>query len=295
MPSLKELKNRIASVKSTQKITKAKQMVAAAKLRRAQEAAEASRPYAVRMASVVANLTGAMGEGAGGPKLLSGTGQDQTHLIVVMTAERGLCGGFNANTVKLARQTIDELRAVGKTVKIITVGKKGREQLGSEYGDLFVDHLDTSEARNAAAQSDLAIGFGSALNARFNGEEFDVCTLVYSRFKNVLSQVPTAQQLIPASAPEGTETVDLQGAIYQYEPSEPEILETLLPRYLNTQLLSAMLESTAGEQAASMTAMDNATRNAGDIISALTLQYNRARQAQITKELIEIISGAEAL
>ena len=295
MPSLKELKNRIASVKSTQKITKAKQMVAAAKLRRAQEAAEASRPYAVRMASVVANLTGSMGEGAGGPKLLSGTGRDETHLLVVMTAERGLCGGFNANTVKLARQTIGELRAVGKTVKIITVGKKGREQLGSEYGDLFVDHVDTSEARTAADQSDLAIGFGSALNARFNGEEFDVCTLIYSRFKNVLSQEPTAQQLIPASAPEGTETTDLSGAIYQYEPSEPEILETLLPRYLNTQLLSAMLESAAGEQAASMTAMDNATRNAGDIISALTLQFNRARQAQITKELIEIISGAEAL
>ncbi|MEO9970024.1 MAG: F0F1 ATP synthase subunit gamma [Hyphomonadaceae bacterium] len=295
MPSLKELKNRIASVKSTQKITKAKQMVAAAKLRRAQEAAEASRPYAVRMASVVANLTGSMGEGAGGPKLLSGTGQDETHLIVVMTAERGLCGGFNANTVKLARQTIGELRATGKTVKIITVGKKGREQLGNEYGDLFVDHVDTSEARSAADQSDVAIAFGTALNARFNGEEFDVCTLVYSRFKNVLSQEPTAQQLIPASAPEGTETVDLSGAIYQYEPSEPEILETLLPRYLNTQLLSAMLESAAGEQAASMTAMDNATRNAGDIISALTLQYNRARQAQITKELIEIISGAEAL
>ena len=295
MPSLKELKNRIASVKSTQKITKAKQMVAAAKLRRAQEAAEASRPYAERLASVVANLTGSMGEGAGGPKLLAGTGESQVHLLVVMTAERGLCGGFNANTVKLARQTIGELRAEGKTVKILTVGKKGREQLGSEYGDLFVDHLDTSEAKNAEAQSRLAIAFGQDVNARFEAGEFDVCTLIYSRFKNVLSQVPTAQQLIPASAPEGTETIDLAGAMYQYEPSETEILKTLLPRYLNTQLLSAMLESTAGEQAASMTAMDNATRNAGDIISAVTLQYNRARQAQITKELIEIISGAEAL
>ena len=295
MPSLKELKNRIASVKSTQKITKAKQMVAAAKLRRAQEAAEASRPYAERLASVVANLTGAMGEGTGGPKLLSGTGGDQTHLVIVMTAERGLCGGFNTNTVKLARQTIDELRAAGKTVKIVTVGKKGREQLGSQYGDLFVDHVDTSEAKNAAAQSTLAIGFGKDVTTRFDAGEFDVCTLVYSRFKNVLSQIPTAQQLIPASPPEGIDTIDLEGAIYQYEPSETEILETLLPRYLNTQLLSAMLESGAGEQAASMTAMDNATRNAGDIISAVTLQYNRARQAQITKELIEIISGAEAL
>lgn len=295
MPSLKELKNRIVSVKSTQKITKAKQMVAAAKLRRAQEAAEASRPYAERMAAVVANLTGAMGEGAGGPKLLSGTGESQVHLLVVMTAERGLCGGFNTNTVKLAKATINDLRAAGKTVKILTVGKKGREQLRSEYGALFVDHLDTSQARNAAEQTGLAIGFGKQVNARFEAGEFDICTLIYSRFKNVLSQVPTAQQLIPAAAPEGADTIDLAGAIYQYEPSETAILETLLPRYLNTQLLSAMLESAAGEQAASMTAMDNATRNAGDIISALTLQYNRARQAQITKELIEIISGAEAL
>lgn len=295
MPNLKELKNRIGSVKSTQKITKAKQMVAAAKLKRAQEAAEAARPYAERLASVVANLTGALGENAGGPKLLSGTGNDKVHLLIVMTAERGLCGGFNANTVKQAKTLIGELRAEGKTVKIITVGKKGREQLGNEYGDMFIDHVDTSEARTPQDQSELALSFGSAVNDRFEAGEFDVCTLVYSRFKNVLTQIPTGQQLIPASAPEGTETIDLAGAIYAYEPSEQGILETLLPRYLNTQLLSAMLESTAGEQAASMTAMDNATRNAGDLISSLTLQYNRARQAQITKELIEIISGAEAL
>ncbi|MEM7663336.1 MAG: F0F1 ATP synthase subunit gamma [Pseudomonadota bacterium] len=295
MPNLKELKNRIGSVKSTQKITKAKQMVAAAKLKRAQEAAEASRPYAERLASVVANLTGALGENAGGPKLLSGTGDDKTHLVMVMTAERGLCGGFNANTVKQAKTLIGELRAEGKTVKIITVGKKGREQLGGEYGDMFIDHVDTSEARTPEDQSELALSFGSRVNERFEAGEFDVCTLVYSRFKNVLTQVPTGQQLIPASAPEGTDTIDLEGAIYTYEPSEQEILETLLPRYLNTQILSALLESAAGEQAASMTAMDNATRNAGDLISSLTLQYNRARQAQITKELIEIISGAEAL
>ncbi|MEM8635943.1 MAG: F0F1 ATP synthase subunit gamma [Pseudomonadota bacterium] len=295
MPNLKELKNRIGSVKSTQKITKAKQMVAAAKLKRAQEAAEASRPYAERLASVVANLTSAIGENAGGPKLLTGTGEDKTHLLIVMTAERGLCGGFNANTVKQAKTLIGELRAEGKTVKIITVGKKGREQLGGEYGDMFIDHVDTSEARSPEDQSELALSFGAQVNERFEAGEFDVCTLVYSRFKNVLTQIPTGQQLIPASAPEGTETVDLEGAIYTYEPSEQEILETLLPRYLNTQLLSAMLESAAGEQAASMTAMDNATRNAGDLISSLTLQYNRARQAQITKELIEIISGAEAL
>ncbi|MEO0882335.1 MAG: F0F1 ATP synthase subunit gamma [Pseudomonadota bacterium] len=295
MPNLKELKNRIGSVKSTQKITKAKQMVAAAKLKRAQEAAEAARPYAERLASVVANLTGALGENAGGPKLLSGTGDDKVHLLIVMTAERGLCGGFNANTVKQAKTLIGELRAEGKTVKIITVGKKGREQLGGEYGDMFIDHVDTSDARSPEDQSELALFFGSKVNERFEAGEFDVCTLVYSRFKNVLTQVPTGQQLIPASAPEGTETIDLDGAIYAYEPSEQDILETLLPRYLNTQLLSAMLESAAGEQAASMTAMDNATRNAGDLISSLTLQYNRARQAQITKELIEIISGAEAL
>ena len=295
MPSLKELKGRISSVKSTQKITKAKQMVAAAKLKRAQEAAEASRPYAERLASVVANLTGAMGDGTGGPKLLAGTGSNETHLLVVMTAERGLCGGFNANTVKLARQTIGELRAAGKKVKILTVGKKGREQLAGEYGDMFIDHVDTSEAKNPQQQARLSQEIGKALTDRFDAGEFDVCTLVYSRFKNVLTQTPTAQQMIPAEAPADIETIDLGNAIYIYEPSEPEILETLLPRYINTQILSALLENTAGEQAASMTAMDNATRNAGDLIGSLTLQYNRARQAQITKELIEIISGAEAL
>ncbi len=295
MPSLKELKNRIASVKSTQKITKAKQMVAAAKLRRAQEAAEASRPYAQRLASVVANLTQSMGEGSSGPKLLSGSGDDKVHLLIVMTAERGLCGGFNANTVKLAKSHIRSLVAADKTVKIITIGKKGREQLGYDYSHLFVDHIDTALARTPTEQSSLCMQFGAALNTRFEKGEFDICTLIYSQFKNVLSQVPSQQQLIPAKAPEGTETIDLNGAIYQYEPSEEDILTTLLPRYLNTQIFSALLESSAGEQAASMTAMDNATRNAGDLISKLTLQYNRARQAQITKELIEIISGAEAL
>jgi len=294
MPSLKELKGRITSVKSTQKITKAKQMVAAAKLRRAQEAAEASRPYAQRLAAVIANLSAAAGEESAGPKLLAGTGKEDVHLVMVMTAERGLCGGFNANTVKLARATIGELRAAGKTVKIITIGKKGREQLGNEYGDLFIDHVDLSEVK----QNDFtepALGLGHEITRLYEEGAFDVATLVYSEFKSVLSQVPTAQQVIPAAPPEDAEVIDLQGAIYAYEPSEEEILETLLPRYINTQLLSAMLESAAGEQAASMTAMDNATRNAGDLIQDLSLQYNRARQAQITKELIEIISGAEAL
>jgi len=291
--NLKELKGRIASVKSTQKITKAKQMVAAAKLRRAQEAAEASRPYAMRLASVIANLSAAAGDGSG-PKLLAGTGSDETHLLLVMTAERGLCGGFNANTAKLARQTIGELRAEGKTIKIITIGKKGREALGREYGDLMIDHVDLSGIRGNDF-TEPALGLGRDLAARFDAGEFDVATLIYSQFKNVITQVPSVQQMIPASPPKDAETVDLEGAIYQYEPSEDQILETLLPRYMNTQILSAMLESAAGEQAASMTAMDNATRNAGELIDKLTLQYNRARQAQITKELIEIISGAEAL
>ena len=293
MPSLKELKNRIGSVKSTQKITKAKQMVAAAKLRRAQEAAEQSRPYAQRLAAVIANLSAASG-GEGGPKLLAGSGSTDTHLLLILTAERGLCGGFNANTAKLAKQTIGELRAEGKQVKIITIGKKGREALAGEYGDLFIDHVDLSDVK----QNDFtepALALGRDITARFAAGEFDVATLIYSEFKNVLTQTPIGQQLIPASPPEDAETIDLQGAIYQYEPSETEILETLLPRYMNTQVLSAMLESAAGEQAASMTAMDNATRNAGELIDSLTLQYNRARQAQITKELIEIISGAEAL
>ncbi len=293
MPSLKDLKGRIASVKSTQKITKAKQMVAAAKLRRAQEAAEASKPYARRLADVVANLTSAMGEGAGGPKLLAGSGDDKVHLLVVMTAERGLCGGFNANVAKKARIQIEELRAAGKTVKIITVGKKGRDMLGRDYGDLFIDHVDLSEARDSFTP--YAIGLGQELAQRFEAGEFDVATLIFSEFKNVLTQTPVTNQLIPATAPDDAETIDLSGAIYIYEPSEEDILETLLPRYLNTQVLSAMLENAAGEQAASMTAMDNATRNAGELIDSLTLQYNRARQAQITKELIEIISGAEAL
>ncbi|MEM1037644.1 MAG: F0F1 ATP synthase subunit gamma [Pseudomonadota bacterium] len=293
MSGLKELKNRISSVKSTQKITKAKQMVAAAKLRRAQEAAEASKPYASRMANVVANLTAAMGEGSSGPRLLAGTGEDKVHMVVVMTAERGLCGGFNANTIKAARLKLQELLGEGKEVKVITVGKKGREALKGEFSNLFVDHVDLSDAKDKFAP--YAIAFGMDLSNRFENHEFDVATLVFSEFKNVLVQKPVAKQLIPAEAPEDAETVDLDGAIYAYEPSEPEILEELLPRYLNTQILSAMLENAAGEQAASMTAMDNATRNAGELIDGLTLQYNRARQAQITKELIEIISGAEAL
>ncbi len=291
MPNLKDLKTRIASVKSTRKITKAMQLVAAAKLKRAQEAAEASRPYAERMAAVVANLASSVGEF--GPELLTGPGRADVHCLVVMTAERGLCGGFNSSIVKLARARIGELRAAGKTVKIITVGKKGREQLEREYGDMFMDHVDLSDVRNDYSGPGIALG--RKLTEAFEAQAFDVCTLVHSEFRGVLAQVPVTKQLIPAEAPKGAGDIDLGGALYIYEPSEPEILDVLLPRYIATQIISAMLESAAGEQAARMAAMDNATRNAGDMIDSLNLQYNRARQAQITKELIEIISGAEAL
>lgn len=292
MPSLKDLKNRISSVKSTQKITKAMQLVAAAKLKRAQDAATAARPYAERLAAVLANLAATTGQG--GPKLLTGNGSDQTHLIVVMTAERGLAGGFNAYVVKLARLKIQQLQSEGKTVKVLTIGKKGREVLARDYASLFTQHVNLADVKGNDF-TEPAMTVGQILTQGFEAGEFDVATLIYSQFKNVLSQVPTAQQLIPAKAPEGAPAIDLGGAQYLYEPSEDAILEALLPRYINTQILSAMLESSAGEQASRMTAMDNATRNAKDLIKSLNLKYNRARQAQITKELIEIISGAEAL
>lgn len=292
MPSLKEFRLRIASVKSTQKITKALQMVATAKLKRAQEAAQAARPYATRMASVIANLASGAAAG-GGPKLIAGTGSDDVHLLVVMTSERGLCGGFNTNIVKLARAEIRRLQAAGKTVKIVTVGKKGNDALKRLYGSLIVGHVDRKAERTVTAEGAYAIA--RQITDRFDAAEFDVATLIFARFKNLLTQIPTALQLIPAKPPADAPTVDLQGARYIYEPSEEAILEALLPRYLGTQILSALLETEAGFQGAQMTAMDNATRNAGDMIRSLQLRYNRARQAQITKELIEIISGAEAL
>jgi F-type H+-transporting ATPase subunit gamma len=291
MPSLKDLRLRIVSVKSTQKITKALQMVATAKLKRAQEAATAGRPYAQRMAAVIANLASAGSQG--GPKLIAGTGKDDVHLLVVMSSERGLCGGFNANIAKLARAEIRRLRDAGKTVKVLTIGKKGRDTLRRAYGGLLVDHV---EMRNERTMSiGLAQRIAAMITTRFEAGEFDVATLISARFKNVLTQIPTAMQMIPAKAPADAPKVDLQGARYIYEPSEEAILETLLPRYLSTVIFSALLETEAGFQGAQMTAMDNATRNAGDMIKALQLKYNRARQAQITKELIEIISGAEAL
>ena len=292
MPSLKEFRNRIASVKSTQKITKAMQMVAAAKLKRAQSQAEAARPYAERMARVIANLASAVA-GDRAPLLLRGTGNDQVHLLVVMTSERGLCGGFNTQIVRAAREKIDELLRAGKTVKILAVGKKGRDQLRRLHGDKIVKYVDLSAHRNIGP--DAAHLVSEALLELFDAGEFDVATLFFSRFRSVIAQIPTAVQLIPARAPEGVTPPDLKGAIYEYEPNEEEILEALLPQYINGQILQALLENQAGFYGAQMSAMDNATRNAGDMIRKLTLRYNRQRQANITKELIEIISGAEAL
>ena len=288
MPSLKDLKNKIASVKNTRKITKAMQMVSAAKLRRAQDAAEAARPYAERMAAVMGSLAAGVGKSESAPKLLVGNGKDQVHLLVVMTAERGLCGGFNSTIVRLARGRANELLAAGKTVKILTVGKKGREQLRRDLGQYFVGHVDLSEVKR--------IGYGNAQSiardilARFEAGECDVVTLFFNRFQSVISQIPTAQQIIPAVFEEA-------GAVaqYDYEPGEEAILADLLPRGVATQVFTALLENGASEQGARMSAMDNATRNAGEMINKYTTIYNRSRQAAITKELIEIISGAEAL
>ncbi|EKE69655.1 F0F1 ATP synthase subunit gamma [Celeribacter baekdonensis] len=290
MPNLKDLKNRIASVKSTRKITKAMQMVSAAKLRRAQDAAEASRPYAERFNAVLGALSASVGGSDTAPRLLAGTGKDDVQLLVVMTSEKGLCGGFNTNIVRLARLRIAELKAQGKTVKIITVGKKGREQLKRDYSDLFVEHFDLSDVKKLGYVH--AQNIAKGLLARFDSLEFDVATIFYSKFQNVVTQVPTAQQIIPA-AYEASE--DTGGALYDYEPSEEAILADLLPRGVATQIFAALLENAASEQGARMSAMDNATRNAGDMIDQLTIQYNRSRQAVITNELIEIISGAEAL
>ncbi len=291
MPSLKDLKNRIGSVKSTRKITKAMQMVAAAKLRRAQEAAEAARPYADRFNAVMAGLAASAKGSASAPKLLAGTGSDKVHLLVVMTSERGLCGGFNSTIVRLAKTRINELQAAGKMVKILTVGKKGREQLKRDFASLFVGHVDLSSVKRMGY--DTAAGIARDVLARFDAGEFDVATIFFNRFQSVISQIPTAQQVIPASF-EGAEG---EGAstLYDYEPSEEGILADLLPRGVATQIFTALLENAASEQGARMTAMDNATRNAGEMIDRLTIEYNRSRQAAITKELIEIISGAEAL
>ena len=294
MASLKDLRNRIASVKATQKITKAMQMVAAAKLRRAQEAAEAARPYATRMDNVLANLAAGMAGRDDAPKLLAGTGSDQVHLVIVATADRGLCGGFNSSISRLAREHIYKLQRDGKTVKIVTVGRKGRDALKRLFGDKIVKSYEFTGLRSIGfAQAE---EIAQAVRGMFDAGEFDVATIFFSKFVNVVTQIPTAQQLIPASVPvSGQGGVDLGGAVYDYEPDEAEILKDLLPRNLAVQIFKALLENVAGEFGAKMSAMDNATRNAGEMIKKLQITYNRSRQAMITKELIEIISGAEAL
>ncbi|MDT1985717.1 MAG: F0F1 ATP synthase subunit gamma [Planktomarina sp.] len=289
MPNLSDLKNRIASVKSTRKITKAMQMVASAKLRRAQDAAQAGRPYAEQFNAVMTGLASSVSESESGPKLLIGTGSDSIQLLIVMTAERGLCGGFNSNIVKLARAEAKKLLSEGKKVKIITVGKKGRESLKREFGDVLVDHIDLSDVKRVVYSNAQAIC--ENILRRFNLNEFDIAKIYFSEFASIINQVPTELQIIPAKF---DSTFD-ETTVYDYEPSEEGILADLLPRAVATQIFTALLENAASEQGARMSAMDNATRNAGEMIDKLTIQYNRSRQAKITNELIEIISGAEAL
>ncbi len=288
MPSLKDLRNRIASVKATQKITKAMQMVAAAKLRRAQLSAEAARPYAERMDKVFANLAAGVNK-ASAPALLAGTGSDKVHLMVVCTAERGLCGGFNSSIARLAREHIGKLLAEGKTVKILTVGKKGNDILKRQYERMIVETVDLRSLKQIGYVNADAIG--KKIVRMFGEGQFDVCTLFYSRFKSVMTQFPTASRIIPAELPEAKSGA----AVYDYEPDEIVVLDALLPRNISVQVFRALLENAASEQGSRMSAMDSATRNAGEMIKKQTQKYNRARQAMITKELIEIISGAEAL
>jgi len=298
MPSLKDLRVRIASVKSTQKITSAMKMVAAAKLRRAQEQAEAARPYAERMERMLASLAAASAGKEGAPELLAGKGRDQVHLLIVGTADRGLCGGFNSNIVREVRRRITALKDDGKTVKLLCVGRKGRDQLRRDFGDAIIDTVE--DVTRPSLRFDSAEAIAKRVAQMFEAGEFDICTIYYARFKSAISQTVTAQQLIPFAPTDqdNTEAADTGGdslAVYEYEPTEEDILAALLPRNLAVQVYRALLENNASEHGARMTAMDNATRNAGDMIDNLTLTYNRTRQAVITSELIEIISGAEAL
>ena len=293
MPSLKDLRNRIASVKATRKITKAMQMVAAAKLRRAQEAAIAARPYADRIAVVLGNLSRAMEGRPDASPLIGGTGREQTHLIVVATAERGLCGNFNTSIVKLARELADRLIREGKTVKIFCVGKKGNDQLKRLYGRYIVEAVDFRGVKQLTFQQAQTVG--NRILRMFEDQQFDIATIFFAEFKSIMTQRPRGLRLVPAEVPAAEKAPELGGAIYEAEPDEGEILAELLPRNINVQIFRALLENAASEQGARMSAMDSATRNAGDMIDKLTLRYNRQRQAQITKELIEIISGAEAL
>ena len=290
MASLDDLKKRIASVKSTQKITKAMKMVAAAKLRKAQESAEKGRPYSKKMNNVILNLSSGISDKENAPKLLAGTGQDKVHLCVVMTSDRGLCGGFNSNIIKKAKSYFSKILDENKELKIITVGSKGNDQLKRTYGDKIIENISFKESKNANYFD--ADKVGKIIIEKFEAGEFDVCTIFYNKFKNVITQIPQAQQIIPLND-EGNENSSDES--YEFEPDEDEILSNLLPKNISTQIFKAMLENSASEQGSRMSAMDNATRNAGEMVDKLTIEYNRSRQAAITKELIEIISGAESL
>ena len=291
MASLDDLKKRITSVKSTQKITKAMKMVAAAKLRRAQESAEKGRPYSEKMNNVILNLSSGISDKENAPKLLSGTGNDKVHLCVVMTSDRGLCGGFNSNIIKKAKSYFSKILSEGKELKIITVGSKGNDQLKRMYGDKIIENISFKESKNANYFD--ADKVGKIVIDKFESSEFDICTIFYNQFKNVITQIPQAQQIIPLNS-ENSEGNSSEES-YEFEPDEDEILSNLLPKNISTQIFKAMLENSASEQGSRMSAMDNATRNAGEMVDKLTIQYNRSRQAAITKELIEIISGAESL
>ena len=290
MASLDDLKKRIASVKSTQKITKAMKMVAAAKLRRAQESAERGRPYSEKMNNIILNLSNGISDKENAPKLLSGTGENKIHLCVVMTSDRGLCGGFNSNIIKKAKSYFSKILDEGKQLKIITVGSKGNDQLKRVYGDKIIENISFKESKNANYFD--ADKVGRIIIEKFEAGEFDICTIFYNQFKNVITQLPQAQQIIPLN---NKEEENNSGGSYEFEPDEDEILSNLLPKNISTQIFKAMLENSASEQGARMSAMDNATRNAGEMVDKLTIEYNRSRQAAITKELIEIISGAESL
>ena len=291
MASLDDLKKRITSVKSTQKITKAMKMVAAAKLRRAQESAEKGRPYSEKMNNVILNLSSGISDKENAPKLLSGTGNDKVHLCVVMTSDRGLCGGFNSNIIKKAKSYFSQILSEGKELKIITVGSKGNDQLKRMYGDKIIENISFKESKNANYLD--ADKVGKMVIDKFESSEFDICTIFYNQFKNVITQIPQAQQIIPLNSEDSEENSSEES--YEFEPDEDEILSNLLPKNISTQIFKAMLENSASEQGSRMSAMDNATRNAGEMVDKLTIQYNRSRQAAITKELIEIISGAESL
>ena len=291
MASLDDLKKRIASVKSTQKITKAMKMVAAAKLRRAQDSAEKGRPYSEKMNNVILNLSSGISDKENAPKLLSGTGSDKIHLCVVMTSDRGLCGGFNTNIIKKAKAYFSKISDEGKELKIITVGSKGNDQLKRAFGDKIIENISFKNSKNVNYFD--ADKVGKMIIEKFEKEEFDVCTIFYNQFKNVITQIPQAQKIIPLEADK--KDGELDGSSYEFEPDEDEILSNLLPKNISTQIFKAMLENSASEQGSRMSAMDNATRNAGEMVDKLTIEYNRSRQAAITKELIEIISGAESL